>query len=164
MAAGRASGPCADKANHRLHFSHLSSLAWRRKSIATKKSSNWLSASTARPSTGLEHHHAGAVSQAAADLNADERPNAIWKLSGQSLALTRAYVDLLKDGYTAQTWPTMRAIHEANRLLGAVADPDEDGIVRRWLADQEIKQAEARLSNDSKPGYPSKWPLPALSH
>ena len=48
---------------------------------------------------------------------------------------------MLQGGYTAQTWPTMRAIHEANRLLGAVVDPDEERIGRRWLADEEVKQS-----------------------
>jgi hypothetical protein len=51
--------------------------------------------------------------------------NAIWKLGGESLAHCRALLDMLRDGYTGQTWPTMRAIHESNRLLGAVVDPEE---------------------------------------
>lgn len=55
---------------------------------------------------------------------------------------------MLSDGYTAQTLPTMRAIHEAHRLLGAVVDPEEERIPRRWLADQEVKQAEARAAEE----------------
>lgn len=55
-------------------------------------------------------------------------------------------VDMLGRGYTGQTWPTMRAIHEVNRLLGAVADADEEEIVARWLADEEVAQREARAA------------------
>jgi hypothetical protein len=32
------------------------------------------------------------------DLDADERVNAIWKLSGESLAHARAYVGMLRGG------------------------------------------------------------------
>jgi hypothetical protein len=96
----------------------------------------------------LEGHHSRWAEVTTHDLDADERVNAIWKLSGESLAHARAYVGMLQGGYTAQAWPTMRAIHEAHRLLGAVVDPDEERIVRRWLADQEVKQAEARAAEE----------------
>jgi hypothetical protein len=82
------------------------------------------------------------------DLDADERVNAIWKLSGESLAHSRALLDMLGDGYTAQTWPAMGAIHESNRLLGTVMDHDEDRIAEQWLADKEVKQREAREAEE----------------
>ena len=53
----------------------------------------------------LEQHHAHFGRTAIDDLGAPERINAIWKLSGQSLALARALLALLQDGYTGQTWP-----------------------------------------------------------
>ena len=40
----------------------------------------------------------------------------------------------------------MRSIHEANRLLSAVCDSQEEEIVRRWLANKEVKQGDARAA------------------
>jgi hypothetical protein len=68
----------------------------------------------------LEQHHADYARKAELDLAGNDRPSA------------------------TQTFPTMRAIHEANRLLGAVADLEEEEIAKRWLADKEVKQSEAR--------------------
>lgn len=96
----------------------------------------------------LEGHHARYAEVTTHDLDADERGNATWKLSGESLAHSRTLLSMLRDGYTAQTWPTMRAIHESNRLLGAVVDPEEERIAERWLADQEVKQHEAREAEE----------------
>jgi hypothetical protein len=75
------------------------------------------------------------------DLAANERVGAIWKLSGESIAHALALVDLLERGYTGRTWPAMRAIHEADRLLVAVTDPDEERIV--WWS-SEARGAEQR--------------------
>jgi hypothetical protein len=58
--------------------------------------------------------------------------------------VARALVDLLDGGYTTQTFPMMRSIHESNRLLSAVADVEEEEIAERWIADKEVKQSEAR--------------------
>lgn len=96
----------------------------------------------------LEGHHHSYAEVTTHDLDAEERVNAIWKLSGESLAHSRALLDMLGDGYTAQTWPAMRAIHESNRLLGAVIDLDEERIVKRWLADKEMKQREVREAEE----------------
>jgi hypothetical protein len=94
----------------------------------------------------LEQHHAQYARTTSHDLTDRTPVNAIWKLGGQSIGLARALVELLSAGYTAQTWPTMRAIHEANRLLGTVSDPEEEEITERWLADREVKQREARAA------------------
>lgn len=91
-------------------------------------------------------HHARFAAVSKHDLSADERANAMWKLSGESLSHAMALVALLELGYTAQAWPAMRAVHEANRLLIAVSDPEEERITGRWLADKEVKQAEARAA------------------
>jgi len=104
----------------------------------------------------LEAHHADYAVKAELDLGADERLNAVWKLSGQSLSLSRTLLALLADGYTSQAWPVMRAIHEANRLLGAVADSEEEQIVRRWLADQQVKQSEVRAAEQREADRISK--------
>jgi len=94
----------------------------------------------------LAAHHAQFAEKTTHDLAADERANAIWKLSGESVAHATALVALLEQGFTGQTWPAMRAVHEADRLLVAVTDTHEERISRRWLADQPIKQAEARAA------------------
>ena len=94
----------------------------------------------------LTAHHADFAAKSDHDLAADDRVNAIWKLAGESLAHSVALVGLLELGYTAQTWPAMRAVHEANRLLAAVTDPHEERIVNRWLTDKEVKQADARAA------------------
>src|SRR5436190_1081842 len=88
----------------------------------------------------LIHHHGTFATSTSHDLAAPERANAVWKLSGESISLAVVLVDMLGRGYTAQTWPTMRAIHEANRLLSAVTDVHEERICRRWLSSQEVKQ------------------------
>jgi hypothetical protein len=94
----------------------------------------------------LAKHHAAYGQKTTHDLLENERHNAVWKLSGQSIAHATALVDLLELGYTGQTWPLMRAIHEVDRLLVAVTDVEEETIVRRWLADQQVKQAKARAA------------------
>jgi hypothetical protein len=98
----------------------------------------------------LADRHATLGHRSTHDLNADERWNAVWKLSGQALAHTYALLDLLRAGYTGQTWALMRSIHEVDRLLVAVCNPDEERIPRRWLADQKVTQAEARASEQSE--------------
>lgn len=92
----------------------------------------------------LEEHHADYARKTELDLAGNDRPSATWKLAGESIGAARALIDLLNAGYTTQTFPTMRAIHESNRLLGVVADPEEEEIAKRWLADREVKQSEAR--------------------
>ena len=94
----------------------------------------------------LESHHTQYTQKTSHDLAADERRNAIWKLAGESIAHATALVALLELGFTGQCWPAMRAVHEANRLLIAVNDPHEERIPRRWLADQQVSQAEARAA------------------
>jgi hypothetical protein len=98
----------------------------------------------------LAHHHANLARDSTHDLDAAERWNAAWKLSGQSIAHTYALLELLQAGYTGQTWALMRSIHEVDRLLVAVCNPDEERIPRRWLADQKVTQAEARASEQAE--------------
>lgn len=98
----------------------------------------------------LAHHHVNLGSDSSHDLDAADRWNAVWKLSGQSLAHTYALLELLQAGYTGQTWALMRSIHEVDRLLVAVCNPDEERIPRRWLADQQVKQSEARASEQAE--------------
>ena len=92
----------------------------------------------------LAHHHEAFASGTEHDLTASERHNAVWKLSGQAIAYAFALVELLERGYTGQTWALMRAVHEVDRLLAAANAEGEERIVRRWLANQEVQQREAR--------------------
>lgn len=64
--------------------------------------------------------------------------------SGQAIAYACALVELLDRGYTGQTLALMRAVHEVDRLLVAVNDENEERIGRRWLANQEVRQRDAR--------------------
>lgn len=98
----------------------------------------------------LAHHHANLGRDSSHDLDADDRWNAVWKLSGQSLAHAHALLELLQAGYTGQTWALMRSIHEVDRLLVAVCNPDEERIPRRWLAHQQVKQSEARAAEQAE--------------
>ena len=98
----------------------------------------------------LADRHASLGTGSSHDLDADERWNAVWKLSGQALAHTYALLELLQAGYTSQTWALMRSVHEVDRLLVAVCNPDEERIPRRWLADQKVTQAEARASEQAE--------------
>src|SRR5205085_519237 len=91
-------------------------------------------------------HHKNFAHGTSHDLGEAERPNAVWKLSGEAIAYASALVELLNLGYTGQTWALMRAIHEVDRLLVAVTDENEDRIVRRWLDNKEIKQKDARAA------------------
>ena len=59
-------------------------------------------------------------------------------MAGRSLSLGRAVLPILATGYTSQPVPILRAMHEANRLLATFLDPDEESLLRRWLADQAI--------------------------
>jgi hypothetical protein len=94
----------------------------------------------------LAGHHAQFAENTTHDLAAAERANAMWKLSGESIAHAMALLRLLEHGFTGQAWPAMRAVHEAVRLLVAVTDAHEERIPRRWLADQQVKQEEARAA------------------
>lgn len=92
--------------------------------------------------------HADWGTKSTQDLGADRPENAIWKLSGQSLAYAKALLLLLKGEFTGQCWPTIRAIHEVNRFVAAVCEPEEENIRTRWLANKEVKQAKARAAED----------------
>jgi hypothetical protein len=94
----------------------------------------------------LAHHHANLGKGSTHDLDGDDRWNAVWKLSGQSISHGYALVTLLDAGFTGPTWSVMRSIHEVNRLLAAVSSEEETRIPRRWLANQEVKQSEARAA------------------
>jgi DNA-binding PadR family transcriptional regulator len=98
----------------------------------------------------LEQHHAEYARKAELDLVGNDRPSAIWKLAGESIGAARALVDLLDAGYTTQTFPMMRSIHESNRLLSAVADLDRS---TRFFWAASLAQVYPELAALADDGY-----------
>lgn len=85
------------------------------------------------------------------DVTGDTRQAAVWQMSGRCVGLARALLYLVRVGFCAESIPTARALHEADRLLDAFADPDEDELLRQWLRDsdwippREARKARARI-------------------
>lgn len=104
----------------------------------------------------LTQFHAEYAIEASYYLDEDERCGAVWKLSGQSLAHAMTLIELLDQGYTLQTWPVLKAIHEANTLLAAVVDEKEDHLLQLWLESKEIPQKEARIAMERMQSQGSK--------
>jgi superfamily I DNA/RNA helicase len=83
------------------------------------------------------------------DLSSDTRQVAVWLLVGRLVGLARAAIVLLRLGFCAEVVPTLRVMHETTRILHAVSDRDEAGLLRRWLEDEKyIRPYEARKVDD----------------
>ena len=78
------------------------------------------------------------------DLTGDTRPTAMWQMMGRCLGIARAVLELLVQGYTAEVPHLGRALHGATRLLDALGDPDEDALLRKWLAGKYVRPTEVR--------------------
>ena len=65
-------------------------------------------------------------------------------MGGRCLGLANALVAQLRLGYAAETIGTIRVLHEAVTLLMGFLDRDEEALVRRWLAGEEIQPRETR--------------------
>jgi hypothetical protein len=81
------------------------------------------------------------------DLEADTRQAAAWILAGRCIGLARALLNLLEDGFAAESVPTMRTLHETNRLLWAVSEEDE--MAHRWIVDDDKKYVRPREARES---------------
>lgn len=100
----------------------------------------------------LADDHQGIADQTDFALTGDTRFAAMWQLAGRCLGLARGMLELLRSGYVIEAAVLSRSLHECNRLLTAVTDPDEKEPVRRWLADtdkghlrpKDARAAEAR--------------------
>lgn len=68
------------------------------------------------------------------DLTASTRAGALWSLCNRDLSLALNAVGQVEAGYGIEMYPTLRAIHEANRLIAVFADPEEDALLRTGLA------------------------------
>jgi len=89
----------------------------------------------------------------ALDMQSNTRMAALWPLGGRSVALGRALVTLVELGYSAETFPTARAIFEVNRMIQVFANPAGEGLARRWLAGKTPKPSTVasalhRISTD----------------
>ena len=73
------------------------------------------------------------------DLAGDSRQAAVWTVAGRCIGHTRALLVLLKAGFAGETAVQMRAMHEATRLVAALADDEESNLLRRWLTDADNK-------------------------
>lgn len=69
------------------------------------------------------------------DLVGDTRPAAVWQMAGRCIGIGRLMIDALAMGYTAELPHLARALHEADRLLGAFEFPSEEPLLKKWLAD-----------------------------
>ena len=78
------------------------------------------------------------------DIAGDNRAAPVWKMSGRILGFCHLIIDSLEMGYTAEVASLGRDIHEANRLLELFLMPNEKELLKRWLADQNIKAGTVR--------------------
>ena len=77
-------------------------------------------------------------------LTGDTRPAATWQMMGRCIGIARAMLDLLALGYTSEVLQLGRALHEATRLLSALGDEEEDGLLRSWLTGKYVSPADVR--------------------
>jgi hypothetical protein len=84
------------------------------------------------------------------DLAADSRQAAVWIVGGRCISGTRAALALLAAGFGAESATQERAVHEATRLLGALADDAEPELLQRWLADDDRGWVRPRDTRDAQ--------------
>jgi hypothetical protein len=92
----------------------------------------------------LANAHQALADESNLDLTGDTRPAAVWQMIGRCLGIARAMLDLLALGYMAEVLHLGRALHEAARLLAAIGDPEEDPLLRKWLAGKYVTPSEVR--------------------
>jgi hypothetical protein len=82
--------------------------------------------------------HAAAGENPRLDLLGPSRDAAMWLVAGRCIGLARAGFDLVRMGYASEAVPTIRSLHEANRLLGVFALRGEDELVSRWIEGRTV--------------------------
>jgi hypothetical protein len=85
--------------------------------------------------------HAAAGENPRLDLVGTSRHAAMWLVTGRCIGLARASLDLVRLGYASEAVPTIRSLHEANRLLSVSALGGEDELVSRWIAGRTVGRA-----------------------
>lgn len=92
----------------------------------------------------LEEFHQRIADTTDLDLVGDTRPPAVWQMVGRCISLARAVLVLLRAGFTAEAVVLTRTLHEADRLLEALADDQEEELLATWLADAGRDYVSAR--------------------
>lgn len=98
------------------------------------------------------------------DLAAATRPAAAWQMAGRCIGIARLTLDAVDLGYCGEVIHLARALHEANRLLHSFEDPEEEALLRKWLADEDanwvrpkevrntVERAETRVAERARAG------------
>jgi hypothetical protein len=63
-----------------------------------------------------------------------DRAAAVWLAAGRCLGLLGAFLVQIEAGVCGEAIPTYRAIHEADQLLRALCDDQEDDLLRKCLS------------------------------
>ncbi|MFY9487211.1 MAG: hypothetical protein WAP35_00745 [Solirubrobacterales bacterium] len=95
----------------------------------------------------LEREHQRIADGTDLDLVAATRPAAAWQMAGRCVGIARLILDAVELGYCSELMHLARALHEADRLLNSFEDPEEDALLRKWLADvgaDWVRPTEAR--------------------
>jgi hypothetical protein len=82
------------------------------------------------------------------DLTGNSRPAAVWQMAGRCLGIARALICLVEQGFTAEVLHLGRALHEATRLLSALGDPEEEVLLRKWLAGDYVSPGAVRAAEE----------------
>jgi hypothetical protein len=82
------------------------------------------------------------------DLTGSTRPAAVWQMAGRCLGIAQALICLVEQGFTAEVLHVGRALHEATRLLSALGDPEEDALLRKWLAGEYVTPGAVRAAEE----------------
>lgn len=100
----------------------------------------------------LETWHRQVADETDLALTGYSRASAVWLLSGRCLGLLRAFLIQVEAGVCTESIVTVRAIHEAVRVLFAFSVQGEDAVVRRWLDDEGkhgyVKQGAASAAQE----------------
>jgi hypothetical protein len=88
----------------------------------------------------LERAHGLVSDKSDLDLLGPSREAARWLMTGRCIGLARAGLDLVRLGYANEALPTIRSLHEANRLLSVFVLRGEDELVARWIDGRTISR------------------------
>ena len=82
------------------------------------------------------------------DMTGSTRLAAVWQMAGRCLGIAQALICLVEHGFTAEVLHLGRALHEATRLLSALGDPNEDALLRKWLAGEYVSPGTVRAAEE----------------
>ena len=96
----------------------------------------------------LERAHQRLADELDFDLTGDTRLAAVWQLAGRCIGIARLMLDAFELGYTAEVLHLARALHEADRLIEIFTVPEEEDLLRRWLAGEWVRPGEVRAAEE----------------